>query len=56
MDAYMVHVVLHGSWLILHESLSGKFVQCLDDYCSSSILIGRSAGCFKAKIQIFVKL
>ena len=47
MDAYMVHVSVHGSWLILHGSFSSQFLQGLDDYCASSMVIGRSAGCFK---------
>ena len=56
MDAYMVNVSVHGSWLILHGSFSTEFVEGLDDYCSSSMVIDRSAACFKGKIQIFEHL
>ena len=30
MGLYMVHVLLHGSWLILHGSFSNQFVHSTD--------------------------
>ena len=50
MDAIIVHVSVHGSGLILHGSFSTQFLQGLDDYCTSSMVIGRSTGGFKGKI------
>ena len=56
MDAYMVHVSVHGSGLILHGSFSSQVLQGLDDNFTSSMVIDRFAGCFKCHFQIFVKL
>ena len=53
MDAYMVHVPLHVSGLILLGSFSNQFKQGLGDYYGCIMLIRRGAGSFKCHFQIF---
>ena len=53
MDAYMVHVPLHGSGLILHGAFQIKFLGILYHKLSTFMLIRRGTGSFKCYFQIF---
>ena len=53
MDAYMVHVPLHGSGLILHGTFQTKFLGILYHKLSTFMVIRRGAGSFKCHFQIF---
>ena len=53
MDAYMVHVPLHGSGLILHGAFQTKFLGILYHKLSTFMVIRRGAGSFKCYFWIF---
>ena len=55
MGAYMVHVPLHVSGLILHETSITKFLGILY-YKLSIFMLIRSGGCLKWNFQIFGNL
>ena len=53
MGAYMVHVPLHVSGLILHGAFQTKFLGILYHKLSTFMVIRRSAGCLKCDFRIF---
>ena len=53
MSAYMLHVLLHVSGLILHGAFQTKFLGILYDKLSTFMVIRRGAGSFKCYFRIF---
>ena len=56
MDAYMVHVPLHVSGLILHGAFQTKFLGILYHKLSTFMVIRRGTGSFKCYFWIFEQL
>ena len=53
MGAYMLHVPLHVSGLILHGAFQTKFLGILYHILSTFMLIRRGTGSFKCYFRIF---